>query len=312
VSAPLVSICIPNFNYGRYLRTCVESALAQGGDEIEVIVSDNASTDDSLEVLASIEDPRLRFWRNDSNVGVYPNWDKALSAARGRWVKVLQSDDWLEPGFVARCLEALEHTGASCAFTGYRDVGLVERTHLPTEICGRAPFLRPAREALPGLLWGASSFVPPTPSLYERSLVPEGYSSATKRVSLDFVYWAKAMVRGAPVFVNEALAVQRQHAKQDRRTADPALAIGDFQDGLAILIEGFQPRTEPIERWRSYLSTRAARTAIKRLMQCDARVALNIARQLADRRALSRGLAQLAMRPKLLLRLSPDDFGAGT
>lgn len=311
MTTPLVSICIPNYNYGRYLRTCVESALGQGGDEIEVIVSDNASTDDSLDVLASIEDPRLCYWRNDSNLGVYPNWDKAVSAARGRWVKVLQSDDWLEPGFVSRCLEALERTGASCAFTGYRDVGLVERTQLPTEICGDAPFVRPSREALPGLLWGASNFVPPTPSLYERTLVPEGYSSTSERVSLDFVYWAKAMVRGAPVFVNEALAVQRQHPQQDRRSADPALAIGDFQEGLSILIEGFGPQSAPLKQWRRYLAARATRTALKRVLQGDARVAFNIARQLAEKHALSTGLAQLATRPKLLLSMSPGDFGAG-
>lgn len=92
------SICIPNFNYGRYLGETIATVLSQDVADLEVCVSDNASTDDSREVVGQIADERLRLSVNPTNVGFAPNLDRAGSMATGKTMIMLSSDDVMNPG----------------------------------------------------------------------------------------------------------------------------------------------------------------------------------------------------------------------
>lgn len=101
VGPPLVSVVIPTFNRADTLRRAVTSALDQTYRNLEVVVSDNASTDGSLETIEDLSsDPRVRVLRSESNLGPVPNWRKAIDAATGRYIKIVWSDDWMEPNTV--------------------------------------------------------------------------------------------------------------------------------------------------------------------------------------------------------------------
>jgi glycosyltransferase involved in cell wall biosynthesis len=92
------SICIPNYNYGRYLGDTIASVLRQAHRDLEVLVSDNASSDNSVEVVRSFEDPRLRLWINAVNVGFAGNLDKVAMHADGDRMILLSSDDLMNDG----------------------------------------------------------------------------------------------------------------------------------------------------------------------------------------------------------------------
>jgi glycosyltransferase involved in cell wall biosynthesis len=92
-----ISVCIPTFNSAVYIGECIESVLAQKGVEFEVIVFDNASADGSWEIAKSFSDPRVRAFRSDQNRGMATNFNCALQEARGEYIKLLCSDDVLEP-----------------------------------------------------------------------------------------------------------------------------------------------------------------------------------------------------------------------
>lgn len=93
------SICIPNYNYGRYIEETIRSALDQACvAEIEVHVADNASTDDSAAVVRGIGDPRISIDVNRWNVGFAGNLDRACAHASGDWMILLSSDDLVLPG----------------------------------------------------------------------------------------------------------------------------------------------------------------------------------------------------------------------
>lgn len=92
------SICIPNYNYGRYLGQTIKSVLDQEGAEFELLVSDNASTDDSVEIVKSFADPRIRLNSNACNVGFAGNLDRVGSMAAGDYMIMLSSDDLMHPG----------------------------------------------------------------------------------------------------------------------------------------------------------------------------------------------------------------------
>lgn len=114
---PLVSIGIPVHNGGRLLPRALDSILAQTYDKLEVIVSDNASTDETESVVRAYaeRDPRVRYVRNGVNVGAPRNFNRAFALGTGRYFKWASYDDELEPGFIEACVEALEADPAAVA-----------------------------------------------------------------------------------------------------------------------------------------------------------------------------------------------------
>lgn len=97
---------IPNYNYGRYLGETLQSVLAQApapgaAPSVEIVVSDNASTDDSVAVVGRHADPRLRLSVSPVNVGFAANLERVAAMARGRRMLLLSSDDRMKPGALA-------------------------------------------------------------------------------------------------------------------------------------------------------------------------------------------------------------------
>jgi glycosyltransferase involved in cell wall biosynthesis len=104
---PLVTIAIPTFNRAALLRGCIQAVLAQTYDNIEILVSDNASRDDTGKVLQEFSDKRLRVLRQKTNIGLLPNWNACLAAARGEYVVFVSDDDRISPWFLERCVGVL-------------------------------------------------------------------------------------------------------------------------------------------------------------------------------------------------------------
>lgn len=132
---PLVSLGMPVYNGERYLREAIDSALAQTLPDIEVVVSDNASTDGTERICREIaaQDPRVRYFRNASNVGAHPNFNLAFERSRGRYFKWLAHDDRLHPDYLNQCVAVLDadasvvlcQTDLVCIDESGQEVGVV-------------------------------------------------------------------------------------------------------------------------------------------------------------------------------------------
>ena len=96
---PHLTIGIPTLNRGYCLEKSINSALWQTYKNIEVIVSDNASTDNTADILAAFHDSRIREIRQTKTIDAVSNWNAILSEARGRLFMILSDDDWIEPTF---------------------------------------------------------------------------------------------------------------------------------------------------------------------------------------------------------------------
>jgi glycosyltransferase involved in cell wall biosynthesis len=107
------SICIPNYNYARYLGRTIQSVLDQEGEDFEILFSDNASTDDSVEVVRRIGDPRIKIHCNACNVGFAGNVQRSSQMASGDLMIMLSSDDLIRPGALATYRKLYEHLGAA-------------------------------------------------------------------------------------------------------------------------------------------------------------------------------------------------------
>src|ERR1044072_7149485 len=94
---PLVSFIVTSFNYEKYIGKTIESILNQTVQDIEIIVVDDLSSDGSIAVVKSFDDPRIKLLINDKNMGVSWTNDRAMRRARGKYLALVDSDDWLDP-----------------------------------------------------------------------------------------------------------------------------------------------------------------------------------------------------------------------
>lgn len=108
---PLVSVLVYNYNYGKYLRECLESIGNQTYKNIEIVFSDNASTDESwdtaLEFQKSHED-LITITRNRRNFGIDANYMNCINNARGKYFVNFCSDDAMHPEYIERCVRLME------------------------------------------------------------------------------------------------------------------------------------------------------------------------------------------------------------
>ena len=92
-----ISVLLPAYNAEDYILQSVQSVLAQTLEDFELIVVDDCSTDGTGELLASIRDPRLRVMRNSANLGIVGSLNRAMTAARGRFIARTDADDYCLP-----------------------------------------------------------------------------------------------------------------------------------------------------------------------------------------------------------------------
>jgi glycosyltransferase involved in cell wall biosynthesis len=117
-SNPLVSICIPTYNRASMVGEAIRSALDQTYSPVEVLVVDNASTDTIEDVVSSFRDPRLKLVKNEKNLGLFGNFNRCVELARGKYIHILHSDDYIDPGFTGTCVGFMEsHPGVAMTFT---------------------------------------------------------------------------------------------------------------------------------------------------------------------------------------------------
>jgi len=108
--APRVSIGLPVFNGENYLEDAIRTTLAEYYNNFELIISDNASTDRTEEICRDYasRDKRIRYLRNERNLGAAPNYNRTFHESRGEYFKWSAHDDMTEPEFLARCVETLD------------------------------------------------------------------------------------------------------------------------------------------------------------------------------------------------------------
>lgn len=109
---PIVSVIIAAFNVEQYIERAIKSALDQTIRDIELIVVDDSSTDNTASVVLGFTDPRIKLYRNDENRGPSFSRNYAISKAEGRWVAVLDADDWWTPNRLDELLEVANQYNA--------------------------------------------------------------------------------------------------------------------------------------------------------------------------------------------------------
>ena len=117
---PLVSICIPTYNREDSICDALNCAVNQTYKNIEILVSDNCSTDNTVNLVKKIKDPRIKIVVHKKNLGMIPNWNFCIQEAKGKYVKFLHSDDLIDSTCVEKELEYFQkNSSLLCALQRY-------------------------------------------------------------------------------------------------------------------------------------------------------------------------------------------------
>jgi glycosyltransferase involved in cell wall biosynthesis len=110
LTSPKISVLITVYNREKYLSACIESVLIQTFQEYEIIIVDDNSSDSSLEIARKYEciDSRIRVFKNENNIGQFPNRNKAASLASTKYLKYIDSDDKILPSCLKLMYEKIK------------------------------------------------------------------------------------------------------------------------------------------------------------------------------------------------------------
>ncbi len=126
-----VDVVVPNYNYGRYLRACVESVLDQEGVAVRVLIIDNASSDDSPHIARLLAvDPRVELVLRSENLGTHASFNQGIDWAEADYFLLMFSDDFLAPGALKRATDAME-ADRTIVFTYGRDIPVNGNAPIP-------------------------------------------------------------------------------------------------------------------------------------------------------------------------------------
>ena len=115
-----VSIVMPAFNAEKYIGDAIDSVRNQTYTNWELLIVDDCSTDNTREIITSIEDKRIRYLKNSTNSGAAISRNYALREADGKWIALLDSDDVWTPNKLEKQIEFMMEHGYAFTFTDYR------------------------------------------------------------------------------------------------------------------------------------------------------------------------------------------------
>lgn len=120
-----VTLAIPTYNRAKLLKISLKSVLVQDYPDFRVIVIDNASPDDTEAVVRSFADSRVTYVRNETNIGLFRNWNRAIELNSSPYLSIVQDDDELLPGFIHESVLALDnHPSAALSVAGIRAIDI--------------------------------------------------------------------------------------------------------------------------------------------------------------------------------------------
>ena len=118
----LVSIIMPSYNTAPYIKKSIQSVIAQTYINWELLIVDDCSTDNTIEILSKIQDNRIHLYKNKTNLGAAVSRNKALREAKGQWIAYLDSDDLWMPEKLEKQITYMNKYGYAFSYTNYEEI----------------------------------------------------------------------------------------------------------------------------------------------------------------------------------------------
>lgn len=261
---PRVSVVVPSYNHARFLDRRIQSVLDQTLQDIEVIILDDASTDDSRDVIARYaDDPKVRTILNEKNSGsVFRQWNKGLRQATGELVWIAESDDYADPRFLEVLAARLdEYPSAGVAYCQSWVVDENDQKLHIIELARRRfnsdrwerDFFNDGRNECATYFSRRCVINNASSALLRRSVVEQvGYAEEDWRIAGDWIFWSKMLLASDIVFVAQPLNYWRQHSTTVRaRTTGNGEMIAESYKASAYIAAKANAPADVLERARA-------------------------------------------------------------
>lgn len=235
-----VSVCIPTYQHAVFLPTAIESVLRQTFEDFELIVVDNASTDNTEEVVSRYvkSDPRVRYFRNASNLGMVGNWNKCLEYSAGDYVKILCSDDVLAPECLQVAVEALDRLPNVGLVTCGRQVVDENLGFLHVLQFSETAGVWSGEDAIRRSLEKLNPIGEPTAVVFRRRLAARGFNPLVNQLA-DIEMWLHILQQSDLYFDPRPLCQFRQHPNQCTQENVKSLRVIEEEFAIVEGLENF-------------------------------------------------------------------------
>jgi glycosyltransferase involved in cell wall biosynthesis len=209
-----VSVLMPIYNAEQYLSECLDSIVSQDFTDMEILVSDNQSTDGTLKIIKgyAARDARIRWWQNPKNLGLTDNHNVCLLQAKGEYVKYIHADDKLLSASAIRKMVAVLDEHPNVVLVGSRQ-HLTGSASRPTVLSDHSGRFDGRRMIVTCLEQNANLIGQPTLTLFRRSAAQHGFDDRFVG-HLDYTMWCHLLEQGDFFYLAEDLATWRVHENQ--------------------------------------------------------------------------------------------------
>lgn len=257
---PSVTIAIPTYNRSQLLKKSLQSVLAQTHADLEVLVLDNASEDDTQSVVNALADPRIKYIGSSENIGLFRNWNRAIKLKRSPYLVILPDDDELLPTFIQESLTALEaNPDAAYSFAKTSAIGMDGN---PIPVSELEAF--PDGGAMSGLdllhqfVAGTNWIIQPSTVMIRTSALDAAgpFDTVHSKLSIDLNLYLRLAAAFDVVFLPKILAHNRIHTEQQtqqsHRTPEgtgPLATLAERTDAVAHLLRSERGESAAYRLW---------------------------------------------------------------
>jgi len=238
---PKVSICIPSYNCGAFIGKTIQSVLDQTCQDFEIVVVDDCSTDNSEEVVRSFKDPRIRFSKNERNIGMVPNTNKALKLAKGEFVGILHPDDYYAPKMIETALKAFsENPDVGFTYSSYVVVDENDKIVTRVKLCDYNKTFR-SKEGFKKL--AIRNYASPSAVLFRRKCYEDvGPFDEEFPYPNDWNMWLRISLKYDSACLSDYLCYYRMHER-----SVSTLLYNSFETAVQeyYMLKKFQKKVDP-------------------------------------------------------------------
>lgn len=207
-SQPLISICIPAYNAEKFIKETLESILNQTYQNLEIIITDDCSKDQTVSIINSFSDKRIKFYQNEKNLGVEGNWNKTLQLATGNYCKMMGADDILYSNCISEQLNVFENAENKdvVLVTSHKNVinqdgKLIMTRKFPGN--GKYKGIKALKKSLHR---GTNVIGEPVAGLFRKEILEKsGYYSGENLYMIDMDLWSRMLKHGDLYVVENVL-----------------------------------------------------------------------------------------------------------
>lgn len=212
-----VSICIPSYNSEKYISQTIDSILFQNYKNYEIIIVDDNSSDNTRRIISNYakDHKSIKFFTNDSNLGIVGNFNKCLNLCQGRYIKFLLADDlFLTPDSLERFVDAIEsYPNVSIVSSGRRLIDSQSNV-IGEAVCYAEGIYSPGIDIIKDcLLYSKNKIGEPTSVLFRRDNLNRGFDDRYRQL-LDLEMWFYLLENGDFYYINDTLVGFRIHEEQ--------------------------------------------------------------------------------------------------